>query len=112
MKQCLINCFFPIVSLLPLSIKAQSTGIICKHYGIQNGLPANGIEFVYVDKEGYAWFASANGLQQFDGYNFTNYIYDADDTSSISYNFISWISEDKAGNIWIGTLGKGVNILN
>lgn len=112
MKQYLLICFFLIVSLLPQGMKAQSTGIICKHYTIQNGLVSNNIENVYVDKEGYVWFATANGLQQFDGYNFTNYNYNADDTSSISYNFISSISEDKAGNIWIGTLGKGVNILN
>ena len=112
MKQYLFYCFLIISALVPFSLNAQSTGVICKHYGIQNGLVASDIEYVYVDKEGYAWFASANGLQQFDGYNFTNYIYNADDPSSISYNFIASISEDNAGNIWIGTLGKGVNILN
>ncbi len=70
------------------------------------------IEHVYVDREGYVWFATSNGLQQFDGYNFNNYNYNAADSSSISYNFISSISEDTFGNIWIGTLGRGVDILN
>ncbi len=112
MKQNLFICLCIILTLLPPGIKSQSPGIICRHYTIQNGLVSNNIENVYVDKEGYVWFATTNGLQQFDGYNFTNYNYNADDTSSVSYNFISSISEDKAGNIWIGTLGKGVNILN
>ena len=62
--------------------------------------------------EGYVWIASATGLQQFDGFNFLNYSYNSDDSSSISYNFISSISEDRNGNIWIGTLGKGINIYN
>lgn len=112
MKEYLFIGFSLIVALLPFSLNAQSTGIICKHYTVPDGLISNNIEYIYVDKEGYVWFATANGLQQFDGYNFTNYNYNADDTSSISYNFISSISEDKSGNIWIGTLGKGVNILN
>ncbi len=112
MKEYLLICFFLIVALLPFNLNAQSTGIINKHYSVQNGLVSNNIEHVYVDKEGYVWFATSNGLQQFDGYNFVNYNYNADDTSSISYNFISSISEDKAGNIWIGTPGKGVNIFN
>ena len=112
MKEYLLICLFLIVALLPFNLNAQSTGIICKHYTVQNGLVSNNIENVYVDREGYVWFATTNGLQQFDGYNFTSYNYNADDTSSISYNFISSISEDKAGNIWIGTLGKGVNIFN
>jgi ligand-binding sensor domain-containing protein len=103
---------FLIVLFLPSRSHAQSPGIICRHYNIQNGLISNNIEYVYVDREGYTWLATANGLQQFDGYNFTNYNYNADDTSSISYNFISSISEDTSGNIWIGTVGKGINILN
>ena len=92
--------------------KAQNPGIICTHYNVNNGLITNTVEYVYVDSEGYVWFATATGLQQFDGFNFINYLYNSDDSSSISYNFISTISEDRDGNIWIGTLGKGLNMFN
>ena len=101
-----------VASFAPLRTNAQSSDITCKHYNTQNGLSSNIIEYVYVDREGYTWFASANGLQQFDGYNLTSYNYNADDTSSISYNFISSISEDRSGNIWINTIGRGINILD
>jgi signal transduction histidine kinase/ligand-binding sensor domain-containing protein/AraC-like DNA-binding protein/AmiR/NasT family two-component response regulator len=93
-------------------LKAQNPGIICTHYNVNNGLITNMVEYVYVDREGYVWFATATGLQQFDGFNFVNYLYNSDDSSSISYNFISTLSEDRNGNIWIGTLGKGLNIFN
>jgi signal transduction histidine kinase/ligand-binding sensor domain-containing protein/DNA-binding response OmpR family regulator len=93
-------------------LEAQNSGIICTHYNVNNGLINNSVEYVYVDKEGFVWSASATGLQQFDGFNFVNYLYNSDDSSSISYNFISTLYEDRNGNIWIGTLGKGLNIYN
>jgi signal transduction histidine kinase/ligand-binding sensor domain-containing protein/DNA-binding response OmpR family regulator len=94
-----------------IALKAQNSGIICTHYNVNNGLINNSVEYVYVDKEGFVWSASATGLQQFDGFNFVNYLYNSDE-SSISYNFISTLYEDRNGNIWIGTLGKGLNIYN
>ena len=93
-------------------LSAQNSGIICTHYNVNNGLINNSVEYVHIDREGYVWFATATGLQQFDGFNFTNYLYNSDDSLSISYNFISTVSEDKKGNIWIGTLGKGLDIYN
>ncbi|MCX6328478.1 MAG: hypothetical protein NTZ85_03040, partial [Bacteroidia bacterium] len=94
------------------ALKAQNSSIICTHYNVNNGLINNSVEYVYIDGEGFVWFATSTGLQQFDGFNFINYLYNSDDSSSISYNFISTISEDRDGNIWIGTLGKGLNMFN
>lgn len=115
----IFKCFYKVLLLVLFflyyvkgALNAQNSGIICSHYNVNNGLITNSVEYVHVDKEGYVWLATATGLQQFDGYNFTNYLYNSDDSSSISYNFISTISEDKKGNIWIGTLGRGLNIYN
>ena len=94
----------------PTEMEAQNSGIICTHYNINNGL-SNSVEYVYVDREGYAWFASTTGLQKFDGYNFTNYVNNSEDTSSLSYNFISTLFEDRDGKIWIGTL-KGLDVFD
>ncbi len=93
-------------------LRAQNNGIICTHYNVNNGLTTNSVEYVYIDSEGYVWFATATGLQQFDGFNFVNYLYSSNDSLSISYNFISTISEDKKGNIWIGTLRTGLDIFS
>lgn len=96
----------------PVVLRAQNSSIICTHYNVDNGLINNSVEYIYIDKEGFVWFATATGLQQFDGFNFVNYLYNSDDSSSISYNFISTISEDRKGNIWVGTLGKGLNMFD
>lgn len=93
-------------------VEAQNSEIFCTHYNVNDGLITNSVEYVYIDREGFSWFATATGLQQFDGFSFVNYLYNSDDSSSISYNFISTLFEDKNGNIWIGTLGKGLSMFN
>ena len=92
-------------------MQAQNPGILCTHYNVNNGLLNSSVEYVYVDREGYVWFASTTGLQKFDGFNFTNYVYNSEDSASVSYNFISTLFEDREGKIWIGTL-KGLDVFN
>lgn len=103
----LFNVFF----LTPEG-SAQNPDIRCTHYNIDNGLINNNIEWIYRDSEGFVWFATATGLQQFDGYSFINYKYEPENPGSISYNFITAITEDVNGGLWIGTLGMGLNIFD
>jgi signal transduction histidine kinase/ligand-binding sensor domain-containing protein/DNA-binding response OmpR family regulator len=58
---------------------------------------------------GFMWFGTANGLNKYDGYQFTIYRNDPSDTNSISSNHIKSLLEDSAGNLWIATWGGGIN---
>lgn len=57
------------------------------------------------------WFGTQNGLNKYDGYTFTVYHNDPDDTASLLGEFIFKIIEDSYGNIWIGT-DNGLNLYN
>ena len=42
-------------------------------YDITSGLPHNEVNDIAIDKEGYAWIATDNGVSRYDGYNFINF---------------------------------------
>jgi len=44
------------------------------------------IECICQDKYGYLWIGTEYGLNKFDGYRFSTYIYEKDDTTSIVDN--------------------------
>jgi len=72
-------------------------------------------ENVIVDKEGLMWFASSgDGLFCYNPINKTtkNYRNDPKDSSSIGFNKLRKITEDNDGNLWIGTIGNGLNSFN
>jgi len=108
---CILLCVFLSANIIP-DLQAQKTRMVFNHYSAENGLIYDQIEYVHIDKEGYTWIATAIGLQRFDGYSFKDFNYVPDDSSSVSDNFITSISEDNKGNIWIGTSSHGLNLFD
>jgi len=70
---------------------------------MEDGLSKSTVKSIIQDHKGYMWFATASGINRYDGYNFVVYNNDPLDSSSISENGITSVFEDKNGNIWIGT---------
>lgn len=69
------------------------------------------VHCIFKDSRGFMWFGTQNGLYRFDGTNvlYTHHI--NGDTSSLSNNDITNITEDSTGNLWVGSSGGGA-ILN
>lgn len=55
------------------------------------------------DKYGYIWMATENGLNKFDGYHFTTYLSNPDDSTTLSSNIVTCLYCDKKGQLWVGT---------
>ncbi len=70
-----------------------------------NGLSSNMINKIIQDQYGLIWIATFNGLNKYDGKNFTVYKKDESDESSLANNSVWEIYEDHDGNIWVGTDG-------
>src|SRR5690606_3426481 len=60
------------------------------------------------DRKGFIWIGTYDGLDRFDGYNFKEYKFDHQDTSSLSQNLVMSLLEDSKGIIWVGTAGMGL----
>ena len=73
------------------------------HFYTSDKLSSNQIVHLCQDKTGYIWVATEYGLNKYDGYRFTNYLHDANDSTSVCCNVISHLFTDSKGNLWVGT---------
>src|SRR4051794_7122992 len=76
---------------------AQNQKLRFEHITADMGFPDNTAICSMQDSKGFLWFGTYNGLCRYDGYNFTTYQFDPDDTTSISGNLITRIFEDSDG---------------
>ncbi|WP_187264721.1 hybrid sensor histidine kinase/response regulator transcription factor [Pontibacter beigongshangensis] len=100
--------FFFFLFLLSVSRAfSQSFGYL----GIEHGLSNNTVNAIYKDRIGFIWFATDDGLNQYNGYQFKVYRNRIDDTTSLIHNQLITLNGDSLGNIWVGTK-KGLCVLN
>ena len=88
---------------------AQEMSIRFEQLTTEDGLSQSTVNDILQDTRGFLWFATEDGLNRYDGYEFKIYRNDPYDNFSVSSNQISSILEDKEGNIWVGTKGGGLN---
>ncbi len=84
----------------------------CTFFTIKDGLSGNSITDICQDSRGYIWVGTNDGLNRYNGRQFTKFRNNKNIKRSISGNFIRCISEDLNGNIWVGTLNNGLNMWN
>ncbi|WP_303318060.1 two-component regulator propeller domain-containing protein [Flavivirga abyssicola] len=104
---CLITYLFLFFS--GIYDAGSQNGIYFDHITTDDGLSQSDINSIYQDDQGFMWFATHEGLNKYDGYNFTIYSPDSNNPNSINSNLIFSLAGDKDGNLWVGTTGKGVN---
>ncbi|MEO8606781.1 MAG: two-component regulator propeller domain-containing protein [Chloroflexota bacterium] len=83
-----------------------------QHLTSDDGLVQNSIESILQDRQGFIWIGTQAGLSRFDGYRFTTYQHNPNDTNSLTQSWVRDLFEDKDGMIWIGTEAGGVNRLD
>lgn len=69
---------------------------------LDKGLSDARINAIIQDQYGFMWFASANGLNRYDGYSIKTYYADAKNNGLTSNNTTALFSDSK-GDLWIGT---------
>ena len=81
-------------------------------YSQEHGLSNNQIHCIHQDKKGWMWFGTSQGACRFDGYKFTVFKNDPEDSTSLKGNLVRAICEDSKGQLWIGTEDGGLNKFN
>ena len=82
-----------------------------KQLSAPHSLPTNEVQTVYQDRDGFIWFATRNGLCQYNGYETTLYKSNLYSPDLLTTNSITCLVDDNNNNLWIGT-SEGLNVMD
>ena len=82
-----------------------------KQLSAPHSLPTNEVQKVYQDRDGFIWFATPNGLCQYNGYETTLYKSNLYSPDLLTTNSITCLVDDNNNNLWIGT-SEGLNVMD
>ena len=108
MKTYIITYIF---FLFPFLVIGQNGSLKFKHLSLEEGLSQSSITCILKDSRGFMWFGTEDGLNKYDGDNFTIYTHIPNDDKSLSSSYINTIVEQEDGFLWIGTK-NGLNYFN
>jgi ligand-binding sensor domain-containing protein/nitrate/nitrite-specific signal transduction histidine kinase len=85
------------------SVNPPPPNINFKQISVDQGLSQSSVLTILQDSNGFMWFGTEDGLNKFDGYEFSVYKHNPEDLNSLSSNTILSLYEDQSGELWIGT---------
>lgn len=107
----LFSLFF-LLSFFSINGFSQSGNLKFDHIGTDAGLSQSNVLCILQDSRGFMWFGTRDGLNKYDGYQFTVYRNDPSSDNSLSHNYVSDMVEDFEGNLWIATYGGGLDMFD
>ena len=87
-----------LLGICGLKVTAQ-TG----HLFASDKLSSTNITSICQDQMGYIWIGTEFGLNRFDGYRFTSYLNNPQDSTSLGFNTVASLLCDSDGRLWVGT---------
>ncbi len=91
--------FYLVLTLLPIWGHAQTGNL----YEVDKQLPSSFVNQVYLDRDGFIWVSTRNGLCRYDGYQFR--IFKKDTYGSMLSNYVNNILQDSKGLFYVGMFG-------
>ena len=80
--------------------------------GVADGLPSSNLTSLALDREGYLWIGTRDGLARFDGVGYTVYRHEPGRPGTLPGNFVQTVFVDGSDRVWVGIEGKGLCVLD
>src|SRR5688500_11014601 len=97
--------------LISCSLCVAQENIRFERISVNDGLSQSDVRSMVQDKFGFLWIGTRDGLNKYDGFEFTLYNRKENDSTSLYFNQIFDIEIDSSGDMWIGSAG-GISIYN
>jgi len=94
---------FCIVFNLTGILQAQESNLVFEHLTMNDGLSQNVVNAITQDDKGFLWIGTNEGLNRYDGYEFTVFNWDVGSLNKLSDEFIRCVFKDSKGNILVET---------
>ena len=88
---------------------ADSRSVRFQHLSRDDGLSQSFAYAIAQDPQGFIWIGTQEGLNRFDGFDFTVFQHDPEDPTSISDESIRALLVDSDGTLWIGSDAGGLS---
>lgn len=82
-------------------VDSQITRMRISQLSVDQGLSFPQVNYILQDTRGFMWFATADGLNRYDGRDFTVFRPSPPDSTSLSSEYVNVLLEDKYGDLWI-----------
>ncbi|WP_417444125.1 two-component regulator propeller domain-containing protein [Joostella sp.] len=105
------NLVYLFVFFISWTIVGQRDTYKFNKISTSDGLSHNSVIAITQDQLGQIWIGTRDGLNKYNGTDFTIYRHDKNDSTSLSNNDVLCLEEDKEGFIWVGT-NIGLNKYN
>ncbi|MCB0465858.1 MAG: response regulator, partial [Aequorivita sp.] len=92
----LLSCLLPFVAF-----SQSNKQVAFRELTVEQGLSQNSVVSIAQDSTGFMWFATQDGLNKYDGRNFTHYDIQFEDVTRPSYSKLGKIYVAKTGEFWI-----------
>jgi hypothetical protein len=104
-KRILIPVVLPVLGRLTIAspTHAQTSTMRFERIALEEGLSENSVLAILQDQRGFMWFGTQDGLNKYDGYQFTVCKHDPTDPTTLSSNMVYALCEGQAGDRRAGT---------
>lgn len=108
MRGCKFYLFL-LFQVISLYVFAQNPPFHFQRIGSRSNLSELNVNTIFQGSYGFIWVGTLDGLNRFDGNKFKVFQNNIADSTSISNNYVTHIAEDKNRDLWIATMGGGLN---
>lgn len=93
-----------LIGCLPQIAWADTRNQIAELFTTEHGLSSTKVSCITQDDKGFIWIGTEDGLNKFDGYNFTVYKKQNNDSLSLISDHITALYTDSRHRLWVATI--------